>query len=579
MNSELAKILNEISMLLEMKEVPFKPQAYEKASLEVASLSEEVDKLYKREGIKGLEKISGIGKGIAEKIEEYIKTGIIKDYEKLKKQVPVNLSELSSVEGVGPKRIYILYKKLGIKNIADLEKAAKSGEIRGISGFGEKTEQNILKHIDFFRKSYGRFTLGKALPLAKKIVERLKNLKEVKEAEFMGSIRRMQETVGDLDILVISDKPEAVMDFFTSMPEVAEIHSKGITRSSVKFNNKMNSDLRVVPSRSFGAALQYFTGDKQHNIELRKIAIKMGYKLNEYGLWKGNPPSPRLRKGKEELIAGKNEREIYEKLGLEWMPPELRTNSGEFQAAQTGKLPKLIDYSDLKGDLQIQTDWTDGNYSILEMAQAAGKYGLEYIAITDHTKSLAIANGNDEKKILKQMAEIDKIQSKISDVKILKGAEVNILKDGSLDIEDGVLAKLDVVGASVHSFFDMSEKDMTARIIKAIENPNVDILFHPTGRIVQKRKPYSVDIDKVIKAAKRTNTVLEVNSLDRLDLKDEHIKKAVSFGVKISIDSDSHDISHFSSLEIGIGQARRGWAEKRDVINTKDWEDMLKLLK
>ena len=576
MNGEIAKILEEIALFLEMKEVPFKPQAFIKAAESIASLPQDLSDIYKKEGISGLQKIPGVGKGIAEKLEEYIKTKKIKDYEILKKEIPVNLIELSSIEGVGPKRIYMLYRKLGIKNINDLEKAAKAGKIKGIEGFGEKTQQSILKHIEFYRKSSGRFLLSKTLPLARDIILRLKNLKEVKQAEYMGSIRRMQEIVGDLDILIISDKPEAVMDFFVSMPEVMEVHSRGATRSSVKFSNGMNSDLRVVPPESFGAALQYFTGDKQHNVEVRKIAIKKGYKLNEYGLWKGAP----MRR-----IAGRDEKEIYEKLGMEWMPPEIRTNTGEIEAAlrqAQGKpngLPNLIGYNDLKGDLQTHSDWTDGQYTIKEMAEGAKKYGLEYIVVSDHTKSLAMTNGNDEKEILEQMTEIDKIQKEIYGIKILKGAEVDILKDGSLDIEDSVLEKLDVVGASIHSYFNMSENDMTERIIKAIENPNIDILYHPTGRIVKKREPYKVNIEELIKITKRTKTILEVDSLERLDLKDEYVRKVISAGMKISIDSDSHDITHFSSLELGIGQARRGWAEKGDVINTRSWQDMLKLLK
>jgi DNA polymerase (family 10) len=379
----------------------------------------------------------------------------------------------------------------------------------------------------------------------------------------------MQETVGDLDILVISNKPSKVMDFFVKMPEVQGIIEKGPTRTSVRLKIGMDADVRVLPPESFGAALQYFTGDKYHNIALREIAIKKGYKLNEYGLFKG-----------KKLIAGKTEEEIYKKLGMELMEPELRTNRGEIEAAIAGKLPKLIDYDDLKGDLQVQTDWTDGENSIKEMAEAAKKQGLEYILITDHTKSLAMTGGLDEKKILKQMAEIDKVQKQVSGIKILKGSEVNINKDGTLDIDDETLAKLDVVGAAVHSNFNMPEADMTARIIRAMENPNVDIVFHPTGRIIKRREPYKVDMDKVVKAAAKTKTVLEIDAYpDRLDLKDEHVRRAVGEGVKLAIDSDAHSAGHFNFLEFGIAQARRGWAEKKDVINTRPWEEMVKMLK
>jgi len=332
----------------------------------------------------------------------------------------------------------------------------------------------------------------------------------------------------------------------------------------------MDADVRVLPPESFGAALQYFTGDKYHNIALREIAIKKGYKLNEYGLFKG-----------KKLAAGRTEEEIYEKLGMDWMEPELRTNRGEIEASIAGKLPELIGYDDLKGDLQIQTDWTDGENSIKEMAEAAKRQGLEYIAITDHTKSLAMTGGLDEKKILKQIGEIDKVQKQTGGgVKILKGSEVNINRDGTLDIDNETLAKLDVVGAAVHSNFGMSEADMTKRIIRAMENPNVDVLFHPTGRVIKKREPYRVNMDKIIKAAKETGTILEIDAYpDRLDLKDEHVRKAVDGGVKLSVDSDAHSASHLKFLEFGIAQARRGWAGKNDVINTRPWREMLELLK
>jgi len=569
MNKIVAKILREMALILEMKDVPFKPRAFEKAASGVELLDTDVKEIYKLEGSKGLEKIPGVGRGIAEKIEEFIKTKRVKDYEKLKKEIPVKLDELDSIEGMGPKKIYVLYKKLNIKNVKDLEKAAKLGEISKLEGFGKKTEESILEHIKFYKKHIGRFLLKDALPLANEIVTRLKKVKDVKTSGFMGSVRRKQETIGDLDILVISTDPKKVMDFFVSMPEVDEIHSKGETRSSVKFYSGMNSDLRVVSPKSFGSASQYFTGDKQHNIEIRKIAISMGYKLNEYGLWKG-----------KKRIAGENEKEIYEKLGLEWMPPEIRNNSGEIQAAKNGTLPKLIKYNDLKGDLQMHTDWSDGKKTILEMAEAAKKGGLEYIAITDHTKSLAMTGGNDEKMLLKQMAEIDKIQKKISGIKILKSAEVDILKDGSMDIEDSVLGKLDIVGGSIHSNFHMSKKDMTNRIMRAMENPHVDVICHPTGRLIQKRDAYGVDMEKLLKTAKKTNTIMEIDAFpNRLDLKDEHIRMAIGLGVKLSISTDAHHVNHLKYLEFGIAQARRGWAEKKDIINTRPWEKMLKLLK
>src|SRR3989338_5500411 len=570
-NYNLAKILREISVLLEMKGVDFKPQAYEKAAHSVEMLEEDVREMYKDGGIKALENIPGVGKCIAERIEEYLKTHRIKDYDKLKKQIPVKIDELSSVEGIGPKMILRLYKELGIKTRAQLEKAAQAGKLRGVEGFGHKTEENILRSIGFLKKGQGRFILGFVMPQVRAIVEKIKKVDGVEKAEFAGSIRRIQETVGDLDVLVISKKPSKAMDFFVSMPEVEAVYSKGKTKSSVRLKIGMDADLRVLPPESFGAALQYFTGDKYHNIQLREIAIKKGYKLNEYGLYKGN-----------KLVAGKTEEEIYEKLGFECMPPEMRTNSGELEAAASGKLPQLIGYGELKGDLQVQTDWTDGDHSIKEMSEAAKKLGLEYICITDHTKSLAMTGGNDEKGLLKEMAAIDEVNRELgsSKFKVLKGAEVNIMKDGSLDIDDETLAKLDVVGAAVHSHFNLSEKDQTERIIRAMENPNVDIIFHPTGRVIQRREAYKVDIGVLLKAAKRTGTVMEIDAYpDRSDLKDEYIRKAVDVGVKLSIDSDAHSIHHFQYLEYGIAQARRGWATQSDIINICSWQEMLKLLK
>ncbi len=579
-NQELVKILYEMAALLEIKEVAFKPQAYERAAYSIEALGEDVDEIYKKGGPKALEDIPGVGQGIAERIEEYIKTGHIADYQKLKKQFPVDIGGLMAIEGVGPKMVKKLYHELGIKNARELEAAAKAGKLEKLEGLGEKSEQKILKSIGFLWQSQGRFILGFIMPVVRKIVDSLRVLPEVKRAEFAGSIRRMQETAGDLDILVISNKPAKVMDFFFFFPEVQDVIEKGPTKTSVRLKIGMDADVRVLPPESFGAALQYFTGDKYHNIALREIAIKKGYKLNEYGLFRSNPAKSLRDRGAGKLIAGKTEEEIYKKLGMDLMEPELRTNHGEIEAALAGKLPKLIGYDDLKGDLQVQTDWTDGENSIKEMAEAAKKQGLKYIAITDHTKSLAMTGGLDEKKLLKQMSEIDRVQKQVSGVKILKSSEVNINKDGTLDIDDETLAKLDVVGAAVHSNFNMPEADMTARIVRAMENPNADVLFHPTGRIIKRREPYKVDMDKVIKAAKRTKTVLEIDAYpDRLDLKDEHVRKAVDEGVKLSVDSDAHSSGHFKFLEFGIAQARRGWAEKKDVINTKPWEEMLKLLK
>ncbi len=554
-----------------MKDVPFKPRAFEKAAHSVEALTEDVKDLYKEGGMRALEDIPGVGKGIAERIEEAIKTGHVKDYDRLKKEMPVDIASLTAIEGVGTKMVKVFYQKLGIKNIQELEKVAKAGKIRELEGFKEKTEENILKGIEFLKTSGGRFLLGEALPILRDIKERLSELKEVKKIEVCGSLRRWEETIGDGDILIVSEKPKPIMDFFVSQSDVIHVYGHGETKSAVKLKNGMDVDLRIVPEGSYGAAMQYFTGNIDHNVALREIAIKKGYKLNEYGVYKG-----------KKQIAGRTEKEVYKVLGLDLIPPELRTNTGEIEVARNHKLPKLVDYNDLRGDLQIQTDWTDGANSIEEMAIAAIREGLEYIVITDHTKSLAMTGGSDEKKLLRQMKYIDKLNQKFKNqkFKILKGAEVNILKDGTLDIKDEVLAQLDVVGASVHSHFNLSRSEMTKRIIRAIKNPHVDILFHPTGRIINRRKAYELDMDEVIRVAKKTGTVLEANAFpDRLDLKDEHIRKCAEAGVKLAIDSDAHSTLHIQYLEYGIAQARRGWTEKKDVINAWPLKKMLSYIK
>lgn len=575
-NSEIAKILHEIGEYLAMRDIPFKPRAYEKAAMVIEGLEEESGAMYEKGGLKALEEIPGVGVSIAEKIEELLKTGRLEYYDALKKKEPVNLAELTAVEGIGPKSIKKLYQKLGIRNLADLEKAARAGKIGRIEGFGKKTEENILAGIGFLKKNGGRFLLGGVLPVARMLEERLNKLPEVGRAVVAGSVRRRKETIGDIDILATSKKPENVMNYFIHMPEVARVLSQGETKSSVKLSSGINVDVRVVPEESYGAALNYFTGSKDHNVALRQIAIKKGWKLNEYGLFRATSDK---RQGR--MVAGRTEEELYRALGMDYIEPEMRENVGEIEFAQKHNLSKLVGYNDIQGDLQAQTNWTDGTDSIEDMANAALKFGLKYIAITDHTKRLAMMGGLDEKRILKQMAEIDKLNKKFRGrIRILKGTECDILKDGSLDLPDEILMKLDIVGVSVHSYFNLSRAEQTERIKRAMANPHVDILFHPTGRLIQKREPYDVDIDEIIAFAKKTGTVLEINASPlRLDLKDEYIRKCVDAGVKMSIDSDAHSAAQFSVLEFGIAQARRGWATRNDIINALPPDKMLKFLK
>ncbi len=567
-NADIARILNEIAILLDMDGVPFKPRAYEKAAQAVEGMSESLAAIHREGGVKAVEQVPGVGKSIAEKIAVLIETGKLPYYDELHAKVPVDLGGLSAIEGVGPKNIKALYLELGVRNVNDLEQAALSGKIRGLPRFGEKSEAKILKSIGFYKQRGGRFPLGMALPLMVEIETRLRQLRGVKRVAIAGSVRRRKETVGDGDILVISDDPDSIMDFFVAMPEVVHVHGKGHTKSSVKLRIGMDVDLRVVPAESFGAAMNYFTGNKDHNVALRRIAIDRKLKLNEYGVFRG-----------EKSIAGSTEEEVYDVLGLPYIAPELREMTGEIEAAAAGKLPKLIGYEDVRGDLQTQTTWTDGAHSLEEMVAEARRLGRDYIAITDHTKGLAMM-GNDEKKLCEQMRYIDALNQKLTGFIILKGAEVNIEKDGSLDIDDSTLAQLDVVGIAVHSHFNLTRQEQTQRIVRAMENPHADILFHPTGRILQKREAYDVDMDAVIAAAKRTGTILEIDAYpDRLDLKDEHVRRVVDAGVKLAVDTDAHSVHHLDFVHYGIANARRGWASKADVINTRPLKQMLSCLK
>ncbi|MCJ7787017.1 DNA polymerase/3'-5' exonuclease PolX, partial [Patescibacteria group bacterium] len=532
--------------------------------------------IYKKGGIKALKDIPGIGESIAEKIEEYLKKGKIKYYQELKKKTPLNIKELISVEGMGPKKVKVLYQKLGIRTLKDLEKAARAHKIASLFSFGEKTEKNILEGISFLKRSKGRFLLGEILPIVKEVYEKLKPLKEVEKISPAGSVRRIKETIGDVDFLVISKNPEKVMDFFTSLPEVIKIWGKGKTKSSVRMRDGFDMDIRVVPKKSYGSALQYFTGSKEHNIATRRIAMDKGLKLSEYGLFRG-----------PKMIAGEAEEGVYKALGMDWIPPELRENQGEIEVALEGKLPKIIDYKDIKGDLHCHSKWNGGGNTIEELLKMAQEMGYQYLGIADHTKFLRIEHGLDEKKLAEQRKEIDKLNSRLrqgfggqAKFKILQGCEANILNDGSIDIKDEALEKLDYAIAGIHSNMKMPKDKMTERIIRAMKNPNINILSHPTGRILKRRDEYLCDFDKILRAAKEYNVVLEINSIpERLDLNDQNIRRAKEAGVKMVINTDAHHKDQLRFIEFGIAQARRGWAEKEDIINTQPLEKLLKFFR
>ncbi len=567
-NREIAELFFEMADVLEMQGVEWKPNAYRKAARAVETLSEPIEKVYARGGIKALMDIPGVGQSLASKIEEFLKTGRVKEFVQVLKKIPRGVEEMMHVPGLGPKKVMKLYKKLGVKSLQDLKKAALSGKLRRLEGFGAKSEQDILRGLDILKRGAERSLLGVALPIAEEFSERLLKVPGVNKVEPAGSLRRMKETVGDIDILVISRKPAKVMDVFTKMPEVQTVLAKGPTKSTVILKDGIQSDVRVLDEKSFGAALQYFTGNKDHNVALRQRAIKKGFKLSEYGLFR-----------KDRYVCGRTEKEIYAKLGLPFIEPELRENQGEIEAALKGKLPKIIPYNAIKGDLHMHSKWSDGLHTIEQMARAAEQRGYKYIAITDHSKSEHVANGMDEKRLVQYLKEIDKLQKKFR-IRILKGSEVDILADGSLDYDDKYLKQLDIVLAAVHSRFKSSRQEMTKRILKAFENRYVNVFVHPTGRLIGQREPYDFDFDKVARAAKERGIALELDSYpNRLDLNDLHVRKAIELGCKISVDTDSHAVDHLRFIELGVAQARRGWAEEKDVINAWSLQKLEKFLR
>ncbi|MCL4387918.1 DNA polymerase/3'-5' exonuclease PolX [Candidatus Marsarchaeota archaeon] len=533
-------------------------------------MDEDVSKLYERSGIEGLMSISGIGKGLAGKIEEYIKTGHVKKHDELKKKYPIDFENLTKIEGMGAKRAIMLYQRLGVTDIQSLKEAISSHKVMSLEGFGEKSEQLLEKGIEMLEGSKGRMLLGYALPVAESIVSELLGSKKVEKAIICGSTRRMKETIGDIDILAISQHPEDVMDMFAKMKMVTSTVVKGPTKTTVWLDIGTTCDLRVIAPESFGAAMQYFTGSKEHNVEVRKIAISKGYKLNEYGLFDKN----------DKVISAIDEADIYSRLGMDWIEPEMRENRGEIALSKKHKLPKLITLGDLKGDLHSHTKETDGTNTLEEMAEAAISHGLKYLAVTNHTKSLRVAKGMDEKKFAEFFKRVDALNEKLDGrLKLLKGAEVDILKDGSLDLSAASLKGMDCVVAAVHSGFSMSIDEMTSRVIKAIDSGYVDILAHPTGRIINEREPYAIDIRKVAEKAEEKGVALEIDSYpSRLDLNDASIFAIRDYKVMFSIDSDAHNVSHFNYLRYGVGMARRGWLTKDKVINTMPAKHIAKML-
>ncbi|MBI5788631.1 MAG: DNA polymerase/3'-5' exonuclease PolX [Candidatus Schekmanbacteria bacterium] len=569
-NQEIAQILTEIASILEIQaENPFRIRAYRKASLVIANLAKPLSIVYQEEGEKGLENLPGIGKNIAQKIVEILETGGLAQYQQLQQEIPPQLLHLVDIRGLGAIRLRTLHEKLGINNLDDLKKAANGGKIRQLPGFGEKSEENIIKGVTDYEKHVGRYLLVRALPYAQELVDYIRQMSGVAMVEMAGSVRRRRETVADLDILVAGKPDIPLYNHLKGYNKIKEIPAHGETKITLVMEMGIQSDVRLLAPESFGAGMLYFTGSKQHNIALRRRALERGWKLSEYGLFSG-----------EKRIAGVTEEEIFRILDLPFIPPELREDQGEIEAAESGRLPRLIRQEDLKGDLHDHTNHSDGYHSLEQMAEAAKNMGYQYLAITDHSKSQTQARGLDENRLLQQIEQIDQLNANLKDFRVLKGMEVDILKDGSLDLPVEVLQKLDCVVGSIHSYFNQPKEETTARMIKAIRSGVVNIIGHPTARLLQEREPVELDMLEVMKAAKKQGVVMELNAHgNRLDLHDAHCHLAKELGVKISISTDSHNCLQLPVIQYGISTARRGWLEAGDVINTLPGDELLKFLR
>lgn len=566
-NADIASVFDEVADLLEIQGANvFRVRAYRNAARTLRDLSREVSAMVAaNEDLTGL---PGIGKDLAGKIHEIVEHGPEAILEEYRKGIPKGVTELMHLPGLGPKRAMVLHRELGIQSLDALRQAAREGRIRSLPGFGERTEQHLLKALEERVGAETRFKLAIAAQYAEPLVAYLKQAPGVKQVLPAGSYRRGRETIGDLDILVTAASGGTVMDRFVAYDEVAEVMAHGTTKSSVRLKCKLQVDVRVVAEESYGAALQYFTGSKAHNVALRQLGVQRGLKINEYGVFKG-----------EQRIAGETEESVYAAVGLPWIPPELRENRGEIEAAQAKRLPKLVALDDLRGDLHVHTKATDGRNTLREMALAAKTRGLEYIAITDHSKHLGVAKGLDVPRLLAHLEQIDKLNDELAGITLLKGIEVDILQNGDLDLPDDVLGKLDLVVGAVHDHFELSRQKQTERILRAMDHPHFTLLAHPSGRLIDERAPYDVDMERVIRHAKERGCFLEVNAHpERLDLIETHCQMAKEMGVLLSVNTDAHNVLDFENLRFGVGQARRGWLERKDVLNTRPLRELKPLV-
>jgi len=562
-NRELSEIFGRMADILEFKgENPFKVNAYRKASRVIGELRDDVEVIYKQGRLMN---IPGIGSGIAKKIEEYLTTGRMSKYEEISRGVPEGLMELMAIQSMGPKTLALLHDRLGVESLDDLKRAIEDGSMEALPGLGAKKVENIKRGIKLYAASRGRIPLGIALPIVEGIIAQLKQMKQIIRISTAGSLRRMKENIGDIDILAAGTEGEQIIHRFAQLPQVTEVLAAGDTKGSVIIEGKTQVDLRVVSPQSFGSALQYFTGSKAHNIHLREIAKGRGLKISEYGIFRGN-----------ERLGGQREEDIYSALGLSWIPPEMREDRGEIEAASAGTLPELVKPEEIHGDLHVHSQHSDGTATIEQIALKAEELGYEYIAICDHSQSARYAGGLSEEELLEEIKEIDQLNQKLHGIRILAGTEVDINADGSLDYPDELLAKLDIVVAAVHSGF---KKNVTERMISAMENPHVDVIAHPTGRLISSREGYEVDVDQIMAKAAETHTALEINSYyDRLDLSDINCMKAKQMGVKLSIGTDAHHIDQLWAIRLGVAVARRGWLGGNDLLNTLSLPRLLEFL-
>jgi DNA polymerase (family 10) len=567
-NSEIADQFETLADLLEIEGAnPFRVRAYRNAAQTVRSHGQGMAGLV--EAGEDLSELPDIGDDLAQKIAEIVRTRKLRLLEEVEARVPLELARLTRLDGLGPKRVQALYRELGVRSLDDLRRAAEAHRVRGLKGFGAKTEERILHGLRDFQAEEPRTPLAEAEEIAGSLAAYLGGCAGVKQLAVAGSFRRRRETVGDLDIVVTASRASPVMERFVAYDSVKEVVSKGSTRSSVRLRSGLGVDLRVVPEVSYGAALMYFTGSKAHNIALRRIAVDKGWKVNEYGVFDG-----------EERLAGRTEEEIYRKLGLPYIEPELREDRGELTAAREGRLPRLVTVEDIRGDLHCHTTETDGHDDLPTMVAAARRRGYAYVSISDHSRRVAMARGLDEKRLRRQMEQIDRINEALTGIVVLKSIELDILEDGSLDLPDEVLRDLDVVVCAVHYKLDLPQDKQTERILRAMDNPNVNILAHPTGRLIGGRAPYALDMERIIEGARERGCFLEVNSQpSRLDLNDIHCRMAREAGVKVAISTDAHSAGQLANVRHGVDQARRGWLEAGDVLNTLGLEDLRRALR